>query len=130
MKFSFFTTVVLVLATSIPLAAADKGAKKGKGQKAIPGFEGQPYMVRNLERLTKAKTAIQGGKGEAEAMELLRQVSGAMSKATDKGNYVVDMRRFAGMAFSHLEKGETERALADIDSAIKAVNRAGQVGEK
>ena len=80
MKTTILTVVLVAFALGVPVTAADKGSKKQKVEKADPEFEGQPYMVANLNRLTKAKAAIQSGKDTEEAKSLLEKVSTARNR--------------------------------------------------
>ncbi len=121
MKSSLIAATVLVLATTIPAIAADKGAKKAKNaDQPAPEFEGHHPLFLKFQNFTRAKTAIEEGKDSSTAIEELRKATAPMMNDVKRGNYIMDMRRFADQVVRHLEAG-------DIDNAIKATTRAAQV---
>ena len=123
MKTTLIAMVVITLASVMPTTGADKE----KAKQSEPAFPGQPYLNQAINRLKTAKESLQGGKQTADTVAILRKVEETLKKSVTKGNYIVDMRRLAGQAASHLEKGDTAKALAEVEDALKAAYKAGEV---
>lgn len=115
-----------------PASGADKSDGKTKPTREAPPYPGQPRINGALKELGQAqKKASTTGSGQADALVHLKKAENAMEDSgVNKGTYRVSAIRLIGQAIKHLEKGEVDIALKEIEEATEAVHKAGKIGAK
>jgi hypothetical protein len=125
-----FTLAVSVLLIAVTCAA---GADKSKSKSPkLPDYPGQPNINTALKQLASAQKLAKGsGKEVADAIVHLKKAEIQLSK--DKGNkhgsFKESAHRLSSQAVKDLENGLSDKALHNIEEAIKATHKAGKAGE-
>ncbi len=126
-----FTLLVSVLIIVVTCAA---GADKSKSPNSpkLPEYPKQQTINVALKHLAKAQELAKGSAKEvADAVVWLKKAEIQLSK--DKGNkhgsFKESAHRLTGQAVKDLENGASNKAVHNIEEAIKATHKAGKAGE-
>lgn len=96
---------------------------------SLPHYPGQPKINVALKQLTDAQEKI--ATNAKEAGEHLQKATDSLEGAIkDKGSFRATAIRTTNQAIKYLEKGETEKAVHEIEEAIKATKKAGESGAR
>jgi hypothetical protein len=112
------------VAALLLLATAGGAAEKSP---PAPVYPGQPSINAAVKQLTEAQTKAPND--QAEALSHLRKALRSLEAAIkDKGSFRATSIRLTKQAIRHLEKGESDTALHEIEEALENANRAGKAG--
>lgn len=95
-----------------------------------PKYPGQPHINAALRQLAEAQKILAKGDGDLnEAATKVKEAHDALqTSVVNKGTYRVTAIRLTERAAKHLEKGDKDSAVHEIQEAVENTDKAGQAG--
>ncbi len=124
MKLPLALATVLTALSFFFVSAITTGAEP-----KVPEYPKQPYINTALKQLGEAREKAPAN--PTEALAHLNKASIALDRRMDgKGSFANTAKRLTDQAIKHLEKGEADTAMKEINDAIEATHKAGKMGAR
>lgn len=122
MKLPFTLTAVSSALLLLAISASNAAPK-------VPEYPKQPYINTALKQLGEAREKTPTN--PTEALAHLNKASIALDRPMNsKGSFANTAKRLTDQAIKHLEKGEADTAMREINEAIEATHKAGKMGAR